>query len=677
VLALAVCAVAARFSSHPQLDSEPAYLRGESWAKPARDIALGRYGEPSMTTLSVLLILALHEFGTCNGGRSWMLTGMAIRMAFALQLHRELAYDPYDSKHDKASELSFTDREIRRRAMWACFQLDRFNASGAERPTMIDEENIKIQLPIRESYFQMEIPGPTEDLDGRVPNPIPHGEGRMSNPKDNMGVNAYFVKTVALWNRVTNYLNRGGKEKDRDPWWDPASGFAHLQAEVMAFGDDFPARLKYCPETLQNYTAQKKGNQFLLLHIGYNQVVLFLHKFALEASSRARPPKDMPKDFINNAAKTAIDAASQISSLLNDGSGVVLAAPFAGYCAFLSSTAHIWGKFSKNPQLEKSSTRDLTYNVKYLRKMKKHWGMFHFIAENLKEIYHEYAEAASKGISAGIPSHDGGIIFEYNDWLPKYPYAFSKPDHEDQVALKPEAETGTDPALSQKPDLQSVEEYFSAVSSLEHSKFQRKVAKRGSKEGSNPSKAPFPIKTELIQQQQQLPAHSSHQHQPLHDAPTQTPSQSSPHPLPLHHQTLASPHGHQPYGHAQFPGSLPNAHLPYGTPYVPPHPAPTQEIDRQLVFSAYAGADLGPNIPMPGFAASGTTGLWGTGEGLDFHGGVGGGVGGAEIQGWGDPGSSAWFTPFNLQPPDAGTEPGFFNVDGFAAEGGVGGAGIR
>ena len=38
VLVLAVCALSARFSSHPALRSEPAFLRGDEWAERARDI---------------------------------------------------------------------------------------------------------------------------------------------------------------------------------------------------------------------------------------------------------------------------------------------------------------------------------------------------------------------------------------------------------------------------------------------------------------------------------------------------------------------------------------------------------------------------------------------------------------------------------------------------------------
>jgi hypothetical protein len=119
VLILAVCAVAARFSTHPQVRTEPAFLRGENWASMARDIALRRYDSPNITILIVYILLGLHEFGTCQGGRSWMLGGMAQRMAFALQLHKDLDHETWTKDEKDHARLSPTDREIRRRTMWA------------------------------------------------------------------------------------------------------------------------------------------------------------------------------------------------------------------------------------------------------------------------------------------------------------------------------------------------------------------------------------------------------------------------------------------------------------------------------------------------------------------------------------------------------------------------------
>ncbi|MCJ1417948.1 hypothetical protein MMC32_004293 [Xylographa parallela] len=689
VLILAVCAISARFSTHPQVNTDPAFLRGEPWAKPARDIVLRRYDEPNITILTVLLILGLHEFGTCHGGRSWMLGGMAIRMAYALQLHRELDHDPLGRKQDESSELSFTDREIRRRTMWACFLMDRFNSSGTERPPFANEENIQVQLPIKESHFQMEVPGPTESLDGSVPNPVSPDAGQVSDPRENMGVASYLIRIIALWGRVIKYLNLGGKQRDPHPIWHEESQFADLRTQAENYQKTLPDSLKYNIENLQAHAAEKLANQFLFMHISYNQVVLFLHKFAIPASSGGRIPKEMPTGFVNDAAQTALHAAGQISSLLNETSHYLVAAPFVGYCAFVSSTVHVWGIFSKNPQLEVSSKRNLAYNVKYISKMKKYWGMFHYMAENLKDIYRQHADAALKGPegSSSIAKPDGSI-FQYGDWFTKYPHGVSGTDYEDP-ATEVKSESGNDAALSQPSDLQSVEQFFSTLSPHAHPDQQQQPQQQSHarKPPKRPARGSIHLDHAPLSQQQQrgLPPtvktepHTHiphHPHNPMLGMPAHAPP--PPHSYPPH--DLYTPSPTSTPSHPTFPpNSFPTHHL------LPMHHHQgvlLQELDRQLVFDAYAGTDpsagaaagtsasqaLGP-MAAASASAAGSMGpsMWDAPM-VDFS-QLGPGTGG----GFGDIASSAWFMPFNLQPPDVGADGEFVGMGyGVDVDGGGG-----
>lgn len=339
VLMLAVCAVSARFSNHPavlgwtqimaedppgptaaapsqqpqqqqQQQPQPAFLRGEQWARPAREISLRRYDQPSLTILTVYLLLGLHEFGTCHGGRSWMLGGMAQRMAYALQLHKDLDRDPRDRDvegnnddgEDASSQprtFSPTEREIRRRTMWACFLMDRFNSSGTERPIFVGKQYIRAQLPIREEYFLMELTGPTENLEGAVPAAVQNGtsnstEGQKNHPNSgdvladaraNMGVAAYLIRAVALWGALINYLNLGGQEADPHEMWHEKSKFQEIRRAAANWAATLPADLCYDPDNLHVHASQKLANQFVFLHLVYNQVLLFMNRFALQPST--------------------------------------------------------------------------------------------------------------------------------------------------------------------------------------------------------------------------------------------------------------------------------------------------------------------------------------------------------------------------------------------------------
>ena len=482
-----------------------------------------------------------------------MLGGMAMRMAYALQLHRELDHDPLGRGVGKDAELSFTDREIRRRTMWACFLMDRFNSSGTERPTFANEENIKVQLPIKESYFQTEIPGTTENLDGDVPNSKLPNEGQTSNSDENMGVAAFMIRIIAIWGRVIKYLNLGGKERDPYPMWDTKSQFTDLKRQIESFKESLPSSLQYTSENLKSHAAEKIANQFLFLHISHNQVLLFMHRFAIPCTPGGRLPKEMPKQFVNEAGPIAIEAANQISHLLNESSGHSVVAPFAGYCAFLSSTIHVWGIFSKSPKLEASSKRNLAHNVKYLSKMKKHWGMFHFMAENLKDIYRQHADAVLRGpVTLREGTQDAGI-FQYGDWFNKYPHGVSGTDYEDP-AIEIKKESGDDAALSQKSDLQSVEDFFTSLSRPTRIETQRKATKKQGKTNMHQDQQPQPIKPETAPDPNQI-QYQHPNHPPLLDLHMST--QHQPYPL------ASSPFPQQPPSTPLYP----TTHTPFPPPY--------------------------------------------------------------------------------------------------------------
>ncbi|KAI9770130.1 MAG: hypothetical protein M1840_003580 [Geoglossum simile] len=484
VLMLAVCAVSARFSTHPQVIHDPPFLAGGRFAQPARDIVLKRYNETNLTLLIVLVLLCLHEFGTCQGGSSWMLGGMAIRMGYTLQLHREVFLDPIKNK--QFDGLSTTDKEIRRRTIWACFMVDGFTSSGSERPMFINEEDIEVQLPIKEQHFLMEIPGPTESLDGRhlvpAPAPEPNDGAPVIDPKSNMGSGAYMIRILALWRRVTRYLNLGGKERDPHPIWSPDSQFQVLRDQLAMFKTSLPGSLLYTRENLNAHAADRIANQFFFVHIAYHQAVLFLHRYAIPTTPGARTPKAMPMQFVKDSALITLSAAKAISTIINDSGDYFVVAPFIGYSVFTSSTVHIIGTFSKNPALESSSKSYLAYNLKYLTKMERHWGTFNFMVENLKELYQKHADFARNGGSQAAEenANDSPEILNYGDWFTVTPRGVSVTDYE-YSAEKPA--TDNEASMSQKLDPPSVDEFFASLSpaGLEEQQQQQQPHQKPSK----------------------------------------------------------------------------------------------------------------------------------------------------------------------------------------------------
>ncbi|KAL7755491.1 hypothetical protein ACKLNR_014589 [Fusarium oxysporum f. sp. zingiberi] len=467
VLVLTVCAVAARFTSSPLVSSSgPEFLRGEEWASHARDICTRRYEWPNLTILTCLLILGLHEFGTCQGGRSWALGGQAIRMAFALQLHKDLKYDP-SGRTGAKMQLSFIDREIRRRIMWACFLMDRFNSSGTDRPMFIREDTIQIPLPVKEKYFQFDIPAPTEMLDGPVPHPASPNDGQLADARDNMGVVAFLIRGIALRGRIITYLSQGGKDLDPNPMWEDVSQYVKHLNDVVNLEGSLPLSLKYSAENLEVHRTENTASQFFFMHICLQHNILFVSRAAMSA----RKQQGVHDDFFSEASKRTFNAANRISELLRkaEQSRCFVSAPFAGYCAFSSTAVHILGVISGNPSMRPTAEANLTTNIKYLHKMKKYWGMFHWMVENASTQYRNALEAMRAGANLQERATQSSFL-QYGYWFNRYPHGPSDAEFMDPATHKRKDSRAYD-VLEAKPELQSVEEYFSSLptpQSVEH-----------------------------------------------------------------------------------------------------------------------------------------------------------------------------------------------------------------
>lgn len=463
VLILSVCAVAARFTSSPNICSTSRqYLRGEEWASHARDICTRRYEWPNITILTCLLILGLHEFGTCHGSRSWALGGQAIRMAFALQLHKDLEYDPL-SEGGK-TQLSFIDREIRRRIMWACFLMDRFNSSGSDRPMFIKEESLKIPLPVRERCFQLDMPAQTEALDGSVAQTDAlHGDQQLVQARENMGVAAYTIRSIAVWGRIMSYLNQGGREADVHPAWSDDSRYGQLVREVDRLAQTLPPSCQYSPENLDLQRTEKTSSQYILLHLSIQQNKLFLRQAVVaSADSQTSGQDKLSKEIVLRARTEMMTAACQISALLRDAEQAqcYVSAPFAGYCALASTTVQIPSIFSGTPAVKATAEANSAVNIRFLRKMSRYWGMFHWMVETVREQYRQGMDAARSGELCASGSSTFPLL-QYGDWFNKYP----GPELElMELGTQRRQEKGEDAVLEQKPELQSVEEYFTTLS---------------------------------------------------------------------------------------------------------------------------------------------------------------------------------------------------------------------
>ncbi|KAG4222927.1 hypothetical protein PC116_g28600 [Phytophthora cactorum] len=331
--------------------------------------------------------------------------------------------------------------------------------------------------------------------------------------------------------------------------------------------------------------------------------------------------------------------------------------------------------------------------------------MFHFMAENLREQYKTCADAARQGTPAGDNSA-ASPIFQYGDWFDRYPHGVSQPEFVEPASFK-KKETGEDAVLEQKPELHTVEEFFTQLSPPQSTGEGREntgasrpplmkrksIAKKGSISARSEQQQLEPLLTDLngasipeqirrIQHAQQQRAQAQRNYSRL-GGQTSGPTSFNPNFAHARLQNAAanyhalspiSPvtvggfqHGHGHQHPAFYNQDLLSLSLSSNAAGILP------QLDRQLVFNAYGQLDpstiSGPEAIMDWDALAGNgsssnrghnaNGSNGSGDGpSNHHEGLPGGF-------VAEP-SSAWFMPFNMEPPELSQDlGGMGGVDGF------------
>jgi hypothetical protein len=92
----------------------------------------------SISTVQVLLLLAIYSLRAPKGPGAWSYVGMAMRMCIELGLHRRrVAFEEEDLDHD----------DLRRRVFWSCYCLDRQVSIILGRPFALADRDIDAILP--------------------------------------------------------------------------------------------------------------------------------------------------------------------------------------------------------------------------------------------------------------------------------------------------------------------------------------------------------------------------------------------------------------------------------------------------------------------------------------------------------------------------------------------------
>ncbi|ORY63129.1 fungal-specific transcription factor domain-containing protein [Pseudomassariella vexata] len=288
----------------------------------------------SLERVQAMLMLGLYEWGQTRpktGGLSaWMYVGSAIRMAQFLNLgfgdnprdSGDSKTRPSDSRQRRTSmSLSQTtlDNEVKRRTMFSCFILDRMLACGKERLSIIQPDDLQIQLPCSEDKFDLAMEANTGFLRPR--------NARESAATDD-SVLSQFIRLVDIWGEISRYSSAGGRVKDAHPPWDPNSIFRQLRENLAAFDNNLPDTFTFSRSNYFKHENHHASSVYVLLHMLRNVSLIMLHReyipFVPIRCAGPEGPLDKPtfpkdnarREFWLESAEQVFKAAREIVDLI-------------------------------------------------------------------------------------------------------------------------------------------------------------------------------------------------------------------------------------------------------------------------------------------------------------------------------------------------------------------------
>jgi hypothetical protein len=293
-----------------------------------------------------------------------------------------------------------------------------------ERPHVIQESDCLVQLPTSERSFMFGIPIKTERLYGPIPGAL--DTSAVHPQTHSMGSEAYLVRIIALWGRVTKYVNQGGRLYDTSPPWTPSSGFAKLNRELQEWQDGLPAWLKYSSSNLVDQVAISQAPSFVFMHVAYHTIVCTLHRFSVPSANLQTEESlwNPPPDFLQSSVKSCFEHAKSISTIMSEvisRSDCIVTAPFLGFSMFTANLFHLHQAFTPCPYVEETTEQAREFfatGVAVLNELRMWWGPLEMLYKAIRLLWQAKARnsqtqvehAASKVATPAVaPGFDGQI----------------------------------------------------------------------------------------------------------------------------------------------------------------------------------------------------------------------------------------------------------------------------
>ncbi|KAF7559012.1 hypothetical protein G7046_g5138 [Stylonectria norvegica] len=291
ILLNSMCAMAARFSTLPIFHDQLIYLRGEVFANKAKLLLVPLLNLPSYEVVESILMIAWMEMATCHDAGLWMYTGMAVRMAEDLGMHKKSTL-PLEDGGSSDERLLY----------WAVNFLDHIISFATGRPLTTRRDHVDVDLPAETSI---------SDTSLDLPSPFPG-----------------MIRIIQLQGRVNEEIGLLPENSVDIP--------PDTRRRLTAYGDELVADytsmhplLSFDVPNFRAHASKGQGGTFLLLHLWFNSVMIALHRPGLrfgQVNQRGGNLLCPESRHISLSAARTASSCLVLAELVDDKS--ILASPF-------------------------------------------------------------------------------------------------------------------------------------------------------------------------------------------------------------------------------------------------------------------------------------------------------------------------------------------------------------
>ncbi|KAJ5714945.1 uncharacterized protein N7483_012126 [Penicillium malachiteum] len=399
-LSMAIAAMALRYT-HTFGQPEQSLHVGLDAALQARRMV--DVDNPTLEGLQTLLLLSQAFFAYGLGKKAYMTFSNCVAMVVALDLFRELP---------SKSNVSLSEREVRRRLFWAVYLMDRFIVCGSRRPCLISDHSIVLRLPSWSPHAA------GLNMEGELFHVGPNIQYSADSRRKSPSAASLLIDITRILGVTNRYLAAGGVKGDSHFPWHALSNLSKIRQEL----DIWAAGTQDVFASIEALFGHPESTTLLLSKLIYHLVHCLLYRPFLPIDLVELRGTGQHQSWQIEATNLCFSHSNAIAELVELGrnSPLVEWPAFVGYCVCTAGTVHVHGVHYKGREGEvfSSSAEFLTREMHQLTWLRNAWAGVQHQRELLQTIYTSHAELVRNLASSPMRFSP---VFHLEDFLDRYP----------------------------------------------------------------------------------------------------------------------------------------------------------------------------------------------------------------------------------------------------------------